>query len=240
MEINFDEDLLESRRVNLSLDTTVIEQVLRIAVYDEYHAYESYRSIIEKFGNQAPFSNIIEAEMRHFAMLEPLLQKYNIQIPINNWDEKLVLPDSILECCELGVASELENIAMYDDLVLHVNEYPDIQDVLYQLQAASFNNHLPAFRRCVQQYSTTAENAVNMQENMPNMNPNMNANMPDANMMGKVDEFRNIATKLSSGKLSQQDMAKVFSSMDMSTIGGLLLGGLGAVQLVKALDKKAE
>jgi rubrerythrin len=240
MEINFDEALLVARRVDLSLDTTIVEQVLRIAVYDEYQAYESFRAIIEKFGNQQPFSNIIEAEMRHFAMLEPLLQKYNIQIPINNWDEKLVLPESILECCELGVVGELENIAMYDDLLIHVNEYPDIQDVFYRLQAASFNKHLPAFRRCVQQYATTGENSVNMQDNMPNIEQNMEANMDNANIMGKVDEFRNIATKLSSGKLSQQDMAKVFSSMDMSTIGGLLLGGLGAVQLVKALDKKAE
>lgn len=239
MEINFDEDLLLSQRVNVNLEMPVHEQALRIAVYDEYHAYETYRAIIEKFGNQAPFSNIIEAEMRHFAMLEPLLQQYNVQIPINNWDEKIELPESMLQSCELGVAGEIANIQMYDNLLMHVENYADIQDVFYRLQAASFNNHLPAFRRCVQRYSSTTEETVKMEATMPNQNEAM-PNMGDANMMGKVNEFRNIATKLSSGKLSEQDMAKVFSSMDMSTIGGLLLGGLGAVQLVKALDKKAE
>jgi hypothetical protein len=126
---------------------------------------------------------------------------------------------------------------MYDDLLMYVDNYPDIQDAFYRLQAASFNNHLPAFRRCVQQYSTE-QMETSMQDSAP-LNPNIPA--PDnAEMMNKVNDFRNIATKLSSGKLSQQDMVKVFSSMNMATMGGLLMGGLGAVQLLKALDKGKE
>ena len=231
IELNKDEDLLVAQRVNPNLETAVVEQALRISVYDEYHAYETYRAIIEKFGNQPPFSNIIEAEIRHFSALEPLLRQYNVPIPINNWDGKIELPESILECCEIGVAGEIDNIAMYDDLLMYVDDYPDIQDVFYRLQAASFNNHLPAFRRCVQQYLGTM-----MDSTMEGQN-RQNSSMNNSEMMGKVNEFRDIATKLSSGKMSQQDMAKIFSSMDMATIGGLLLGGLGAVQLLKALDK---
>jgi rubrerythrin len=237
IEVNYDEELLVAQRVNPNLETPIVEQVLRISVYDEYQAYETYRAIIEKFGNQAPFSNIIEAEIRHFSMLEPLLQKYNVSTPINNWDTKIKLPETLLESCEVGVAGEIQNIQMYDDLLMYVDNYPDIQDAFYRLQAASFNNHLPAFRRCVQQYSTE-QMETSMQDSAP-LNPNIPA--PDnAEMMNKVNDFRNIATKLSSGKLSQQDMVKVFSSMNMATMGGLLMGGLGAVQLLKALDKGKE
>lgn len=239
MEVNLDELLLVSRRVDPSSETPVAEQALRISVYDEYYAYESYRKIIEKFGQQEPFAHFIEAEMRHFLALEPLLKKYNVPIPINNWDEKLDTPETLLECCEMGVVSEIENIYMYDDLLKYVGEYPDIQDVFYRVQAASYNSHLPRFRACVQEYSIQNKQEVNRQEPNTQQPNGQQENMADANMMGKVNDFRNIATKLSSGKLSQQDMAKVFSNMDMSTIGGLLLGGLGAVQLIKALDKKA-
>ena len=36
---NFDEDLLAGLRVDPQYDEPILHQVLRIAVYDEYHAY---------------------------------------------------------------------------------------------------------------------------------------------------------------------------------------------------------
>ena len=59
-------------------------------------------------------------------------------------------------------------------------------------------------------------------------------------MLSKVDDFRNIATKLASGKVNEQDILKVFNSIDMASIGGVLLGGLGAMQLVKMMNDKKE
>ena len=59
-------------------------------------------------------------------------------------------------------------------------------------------------------------------------------------MLSKVDDFRNIATKLASGKVNEQDVLKVFNSVDMASIGGVLLGGLGAMQLVKMMNDKKE
>jgi len=57
---NFDEDLLVTLRVDETYDEPVLDQVLRIAVYDEYHAYETYRKTIETFGAVMPCSNIIQ------------------------------------------------------------------------------------------------------------------------------------------------------------------------------------
>ena len=55
MEINNDADLLNTLRVDPNYDEPVLHQVLRIAVYDEYHAYETYRKVIETFGSHNAF-----------------------------------------------------------------------------------------------------------------------------------------------------------------------------------------
>jgi len=235
MEINNDADLLSTLRVDPNYDEPVLHQVLRIAVYDEYHAYETYRKVIETFGNQMPFTNIIEAEIKHYEELIVLLEKYNVPLPVNDWYEKIVLPNTLVECCEVGVAAEIDNIQMYDNLLLYVDEYPDIQDTIYRLQAASYNNHLPAFRQCVISYTNQEPNLTEVYEN----NTQHNA-VENTQMLSKVDDFRNIATKLASGKVNEQDVLKVFNSVDMASIGGVLLGGLGAMQLVKMMNDKKE
>jgi len=235
MEINNDADLLNRLRVDPNYDEPVLHQVLRIAVYDEYHAYETYRKVIETFGNQMPFTEIIEAEIKHYEELTLLLEKYNVALPVNDWYEKIVLPNTLVECCEVGVAAEIDNIQMYDNLLLYVDEYPDIQDTIYRLQAASYNNHLPAFRQCVISYTNQEPNLTELYEN----NTQHNA-VENTQMLSKVDDFRNIATKLASGKVNEQDVLKVFNSVDMASIGGVLLGGLGAMQLVKMMNDKKE
>ncbi len=235
MEINNDADLLNTLRVNPNSNVPVLDQVLRIAVYDEYHAYETYRKVIETFGNQMPFTEIIEAEIKHYEELTKLLEKYNVALPVNDWYEKIVLPNTLVECCEVGVAAEIDNIQMYDNLLLYVDEYPDIQDTIYRLQAASYNNHLPAFRQCVISYTNQEPNLTEVYEN----NTQHNA-VENTQMLSKVDDFRNIATKLASGKVNEQDVLKVFNSVDMASIGGVLLGGLGAMQLVKMMNDKKE
>ena len=235
MQINNDADLLVKLRVDPNYNEEILHQVLRIAVYDEYHAYETYRKVIETFGNQMPFTNIIEAEIKHYEELIKLLEKYNVPLPVNDWYDKIVLPNTLVECCEVGVAAEIDNIQMYDNLLLYVDQYPDIQDTLYRLQAASYNNHLPAFRQSVISYTNVEPNLTEVYEN----NTQHNA-VENTEMLSKVDEFRNIATKLASGKVNEQDVLKVFNSVDMASIGGVLLGGLGAMQLVKMMNDKKE
>ena len=222
--VNFDEELLIGLRVDESYNEPILHQVLRIAVYDEYHAYETYKKTIETFGNVTPFSNIIEAEIRHFNALEPLLIKYNVPAPINDWAEKIELPNTLLECCEVGVAAEIDNVKMYDNLLSYVGEYPDIQDVLYQLQAASYNNHLPAFRSCVQKYSTSEVNVGNIYEQYSAHN---NAIPSNEDIASKMNEFNDLAGKLASGQLSQEELLKVLGNTNLSFVGGALLGAVG-------------
>jgi len=228
---NFDEDLLVAQRVDPNYNEEILHQVLRIATYDEYHAYNAYKKIIDTFGSMNPFANIMESEVRHYNMLIPLHQKYDVPLPYDNWYDKIKLPDTILECCEVGVVAEIDNIKMYDDLLMHVDGYPDIQDVLYRLQAASYNNHLPAFRRCVAQYSNEDVNSYNNFEN---------SKQNEQDMMAKVNEFSQIAQKFQSGKMSQEDMMKLLGNTNMSFLGGIALGAVGAAMLPKMFENKED
>lgn len=223
---NFDEDLLISLRVDPNYNEEILHQVLRIAVYDEYHAYETYRKTIEKFGNVTPFSNIIEAEIRHFSALEPLLNKYGVPAPINDWYDKIEVPNTLQEACEVGVAAEIDNIQMYDNLLSYVSEYPDIQDVLYRLQAASYNNHLPAFRSCVQSYANQNVD-INTIHQQFSAHPNPSIPSNDE-MMAKVNEFNTLAGRIASGEqISQEELLGLLSNTNLSFLGGALVGALG-------------
>ncbi len=224
---NFDEKVLISQRVDPSFDEPILNQTLRIAAYDEYHAYEVYKKVIEKFGPVNPFSNIIEAEQNHINATLTFLQKYNVEPPINDWADKVEIPDTLIECCEVGVAAEIQNIKMYDNLLSYTKQ-ADIQDLFFRLQAASHNNHLPAFRDCVSNhYSTSGE-----------LNIQSTSTMNQDDMMKKMNEFKILANKIAAGEADPSEITKLLGSANLSFIGGMLLGGIGTSLLTGALDKE--
>ncbi len=227
---NFDEDLLVGLRVDPNYNEPILHQVLRIAVYDEYHAYETYKKTIEKFGSIPPFSNIIEAEVRHYQALMHLLQKYNVPAPINDWADKIETPNSILEASEIGVAAELDNVKMYDNLISYSKEYPDVLDTLYQLQAVSYNNHLPAFRNKVAEHINGAVDTNDIYQNFSMHNIDES--------IAKMNEFSAMATKFAAGEVSQEDMLKVLGNTNLSFIGGALVGAIGAGVLGQMINEK--
>lgn len=128
----------------------ILSNALIEALNDEYKARATYRHVISKFGEIRPFINIVEAEGRHVEALLPLFIKYGIAVPEDNWYSRIQPPKSLIEACRVGVESEVENAEMYSRLLESTKEYPDVQQVLLQLQRASAENHLPAFQRCVE------------------------------------------------------------------------------------------
>jgi len=219
---NIDEDLLKGLRVDLNYNEPLLDQILRIAIYDEYHAYETYSKVLEKFGDIKPFSNVLQAEIRHYQELSLMLKKYQIPMPINDWVGKIDPPASLLEASEIAVAAEIDNIKMYDNLISHAKAYPDVLDLLYRMQASSYNNHLPSFRQEVLKHSTTTSqidmDKIYEQYSEHNINETIS----------KMDEFGQIASKFASGQISQDDMLKLLSNTNLSFIGGALLGAVGA------------
>ena len=131
------------------MNDITLAEVLNEALLDEYMARNTYNKIIDAFGAVRPFINIVEAEQRHIESLLPLYKKYDIPLPAEPDPEQIVVPDSLLEACKMGVAAEVDNLTMYDRLI-EATDLPDVVEVLRRLQAASRDNHLPAFQRCVE------------------------------------------------------------------------------------------
>lgn len=191
------------------------EQILKIALDNEYKAYETYQKVVERFGNNPPFSHIVEAEKRHIEALLSLHQAYGVMPSPNQWSGMISIPSSFEACCALGVQAEIENIELYDYLLGFAVE-ADTRDVLYRLQAASYNNHLPAFKQCL---SGTPQ----MEEKN------------SLNFLEKIDT--QVVSKMMQGQMGKEDIGKLISSANLSFLGGALLGGLGIFILQEMMNQ---
>lgn len=121
---------------------------LLTALDDEYRAEATYRAVMDKFGEVRPFSNIIQAERRHAQMVIAHMQRLGMDVPSNRYLGHVAAPASLLEACETGVTAEIENVALYNEILPTIGD-PAIHSTLSALQAASRDRHLPAFQRCV-------------------------------------------------------------------------------------------
>lgn len=121
-----------------------LEDMLTYSMQDEYLARMEYRIIMDEYGEQRPFSNIILSEGKHISMLTNLFNTYHLSIPEDLSANYVTLPSSLNEAYEAGVIAEIENIAMYDRF-LQEDIPQDVENVFIALRDAS-KNHLSAFQ----------------------------------------------------------------------------------------------
>ena len=130
---------------------TLLDEAERAALLsaldDEYRAWATYDQVVRDFGPQRPFSNIREAETRHIGALRTLFEWYSLPIPVNPWPGRVPRFATLHAACEAGVEAELENEALYERL-LASTRHEDLLAVFRNLQRASRERHLEAFRRC--------------------------------------------------------------------------------------------
>jgi hypothetical protein len=117
----------------------------------EYAARAEYAAILAKFGpGIQPYANILEAEKKHIAALQQQCEKYGVPVPADPYLGNVTAPATLMEAAETGVLAETLNVAMYDDLLTKVKQYPSLVQVFTNLRAASLNNHLPAFQAAIE------------------------------------------------------------------------------------------
>jgi hypothetical protein len=125
------------------------KEALIEAINDEYKARALYEKTIEKFGFVRPFSMIIRAEEQHISSLKSLFDKYGLEIPKDDWTNKVSVEKTIQQACQAGVDAEIANAKLYQDKLLPmVSDYEDIKLVFNHLMNASQEKHLVAFERC--------------------------------------------------------------------------------------------
>ena len=120
---------------------------LHAALDDEQHAWATYDQVICDFGPVRPFSNIRDAEARHIDALVGLLERHGVPVPANPWPGRVERYPSLQAACAAAVAAEIANAALYERLLASTTR-PDILAVFGNLQEASRQRHLRAFRRC--------------------------------------------------------------------------------------------
>jgi hypothetical protein len=122
-------------------------RALQDALDDEYRSWTTYDEVIHDFGPERPFINIREAEARHIDALRVLFRRYELEVPVNPWPGRVPRFASLREACEAGVEAEIANADLYERLMRSTTR-DDILAVFHNLQQASREHHLPAFRRC--------------------------------------------------------------------------------------------
>ena len=129
----------------LSDEQLTLEKMLTFALQDEYLARGEYQKIIETFGNQRPFANIIRAEERHIAWLKPLFKKFAIALPPDRGLELATIPATFTQALQLGAAAEVANIAMYKRFLKQ--DLPEEVSVIFNYLLSGSEKHLAAFTR---------------------------------------------------------------------------------------------
>ncbi len=122
-----------------------LEKMMNYAIQDEYAARAEYELILDAYGEQQLFQNIMSAEETHIATLTALFQSYGFAIPKDTSADYVVLPASLDEAYQTGVDAEILNIAMYKEFLSY--DLPsDVAQVFTSLMEAS-QNHLASFKK---------------------------------------------------------------------------------------------
>lgn len=120
---------------------------LKMALDDEYKAKATYLKVIEDFGERRPFVNIVRSEQRHIEALLPFFERYGVETPKNNYLGNIPGYASFQDACSAGVLAEIDNVKLYSK-IFAITDDPQLKKVFENLQWASQERHLPAFRRC--------------------------------------------------------------------------------------------
>ena len=110
---------------------------------------------------------------------------------------------------------------MYNNL-LNYCEDEDVKDILFRLQAASYNRHLPAFRNAVLNYSNNQNNNGITQENI----------------IEKLGEYQGLLDDIMSGNIDESSISKIFSKLNLSMVSGAVVGGAIIALLSNYVSKK--
>jgi hypothetical protein len=129
-------------------DPADIAAMLELALQEEYKAQYLYQSVLGAFGpDTLPFALIVESEKRHVEALQLLFARRGL-VPPPPTPPGFPTYASLALACAAGAAAEVEDAAFYSPYLQRTDLPQDVRNVFTNLQAASLENHLPAFERC--------------------------------------------------------------------------------------------
>lgn len=127
--------------------TTALTSALNTALSQERYALATYKNVVAKLGAYAPFTNIISSESQHVATVIALMTAHGVTVPTST-TSGAPSPATRTAACQLGVTTETNIIAMYQNGITLAKNFPDVVRAFSNLLDASQYGHLPAFLRC--------------------------------------------------------------------------------------------
>ena len=134
----------------LADNNLTMEEMFTYAIQDEQMAHGEYTYVLETFGDQAPFNNIVSAEAQHISEMTVLFEKYDLAIPADESADHLKQAADIKEGLENCATGEVDNIAMYNKF-LEQDIPDDVRATFTALRNAS-EGHLDAFNKSLEKY----------------------------------------------------------------------------------------
>lgn len=134
----------------LADDDLTMEEMFTYAIQDEHLAHGEYAYVLETFGDQAPFNNIVSAEAQHIAEMTVLFERYGLAVPADESADHLKQAADIKEALENCATGEVDNIAMYNKF-LEQDIPDDVRATFTALRNAS-EGHLQSFRKSLEKY----------------------------------------------------------------------------------------
>ena len=131
-------------------DPEGIQEMLELALQEEYKAQYLYQSVLGTFGLQTlPFALIVDSEMRHVEALQMLFARRQLAPPVSVWTPEMFDAFASLQAaCAGGVDAETKDAAFYAPYLSRDDLPQDVRNVFRNLQTASLESHLPVFERC--------------------------------------------------------------------------------------------
>jgi len=115
---------------------------------DELEAETTYLGVLGDFGDVQPFTNVVNAEVRHSESIARVFQNHGLGVPASRWTlDNVPHFGSLDEACAAAATAEQENVALYDRY-LALDLPFDAKRVFENNRAASLERHLPAFQTC--------------------------------------------------------------------------------------------
>ncbi len=127
-------------------DLSILD-MLTYAVQDEYLARGEYIAIMDEFGEQKPYSNIVRSEESHLEFLRDVYLSYNLAFPEDISANHIIVPQDLLEAAKTGVQAEIDNIAMYEKFLEY--DLPENVSEVFEALKKGSDSHLLAFQKQV-------------------------------------------------------------------------------------------
>jgi hypothetical protein len=122
---------------------------LNRAMDDEYKLRATYQKTLDTFGEVKPFAEIYTSTDRHVEALTWLFDRYQLEIPRDEWFEVIPEFNNVHEAYEECQAMEMQSAALYDELIGKVDN-ADIRFVFRELMRISTEKNIPELQRYIE------------------------------------------------------------------------------------------